>query len=361
MPLPNELMLLSIVAVAGGFYGFILGFRLLARKRLLLNTPTSKIRSASLGLVEISGVASSPYSLPAPISGLRCFLYQTTAWVQSDESKAHQWKKVAEESLHIPFFVDDGTGQLLVDPHGAELDLHRDFRQTYSDTIFSPHAPPQVSNFLARHGATETSKVRIEERCIKPNDPLFIIGTMAENPGIEVRPSPLAVIPHNLPPTDLARQPDLPVPFLPEIIRLSEPSNPSVPLDMTQQSKIAAALTKAGIVNAAAWMAAGIPYHGVTVADSPRLSQVSVNGDNEDKDKDRDRGFPEKLNQQAALDLTPPVVLMKGENDPAFLISSSNQHDLVRSLGWKSAAMIWFGAALMLLGVYVLLAHWQLL
>src|SRR5882757_5636210 len=314
MPLPNELMLLSLVAVAGGLYCFIRGFRLLARKRLLLNTPTSKIRSASLGLVEISGVATSPYSLPAPISGLPCFLYHTTAWVQSDESKTHEWKKDAEESLHIPFFADDGTGRLLVDPHGAELDLHRDFRQTYSDTIFSPQAPPQVSNFLARHGATETSKVRIEERCIKPNDPLFIIGTMAENPGIEVRPSPLAVIPHNLPPTNLASEPELPVPFPPEVIRLSEPSNPSVPLDMTQQSKIAAALTKAGIVNATAWMAAGIPYHGVTVADSPRLSRVSVNGNDNDEEKERDRGIPEKLNQQAALDHTPPVVLMKGEN-----------------------------------------------
>ena len=245
MPLPNELILLSIVAVAGGCYGFILGFRLLARKRLLLNPPTSKIRSASLGLVEINGVASSPYSLPAPISGLPCFLYQTTAWVQSDESKTHEWKKVAEESLHIPFFVDDGTGQLLVDPHGAELDLHRDFRQTYSDTIFAPHAPPQVSNFLARHGATEASKVRIEERCIKPNDLLFIIGTMAENSGIEVKPSQLAVIPHNLTPTNLSLQPDLPVAF-PEVIRLSEPSNPSVPLDLTQQSKVAAALTMCG-------------------------------------------------------------------------------------------------------------------
>ena len=358
MPLPNELILLSIVAVAGGCYGFILGFRLLARKRLLLNPPTSKIRSASLGLVEINGVASSPYSLPAAISGLPCFLYQTTAWVQSDESKTHEWKKVAEESLHVPFFVDDGTGQLLVNPHGAELDLHRDFRQTYSDTIFAPHAPPQVSNFLARHGATETSKVRIEERCIKPNDPLFIIGTMAENSGIEVKPSQLAVIPHNLTPTNLSLQPDLPVAF-PEVIRLSEPSNPSVPLDITQQSKVAAALTMAGIVNAAAWTAAGIPYRGVTVADSPRLSQVSVNGD--DESKDRGRSIPEKPNQQAHFNLTPPVVLMKGENDPGFVISSGSRHDLVRSLRWKSAAMIWLGAALMLLGIYVLLAHWQLL
>ena len=349
-------MLLSTVAILGGLYLFFRGFPLVARKRLLLNTPTSRIRSASLGLVEISGVATGPYTLPAPISGMPCFLYCTTAWLQSDESKTHEWKKVAEETLHVPFFLNDGTGQLLVNPRGAELDLHRDFRQTYSDSIFSAHAPPHVSNFLARHGATETSKIRIEERCIKPNDTLFVVGTMAENPGIYARPFPLPVKRNNLVLTNSVPPHHVPV-TPPEVIRLSEPGNSSAPVDMTQQSKIAAALTKAGIANTAAWTAAGVPSGGVTVADSPRVSQVYVNGN--DKDKDRDQSV--RPNQQPAFDLTPPVVLMKGENDPAFLISWRSQHDCVRSLGWKSAAMTWCGAALTLLGIYVLLAHWQLL
>jgi len=328
---------------------------MLARKRLLINTPTSKIRSASLGLIEISGVATGPYTLPAPISGLSCFLYRTTAWIQSDDSKSHEWKKVAEETLHVPFFLNDGTGQLLIDPRGAKLDLHRDLHQTYSDTIFSPHAPPQVSSFLARHGATDSSKIRIEERCIKPKDTLFVVGTMAENPGIDVRPFPVAIERNDLVLTNVVPQARLPITPPPEVIRLSEPGNSSAPVDMTQQSKIAAALTKAGITNAAAWTAAGVPYRGVSVADSPRISQVSVNGDSKDRDQ------PAKLNEEPAFDLDPPVVLMKGENDPAFLISWSSQHDLVRSLGWKSAAMIWCGAALTLLGICVLLAHWELL
>jgi len=34
---------------------------------------------------------------------------------------------------------------------------------------------------------------------------------------------------------------------------------------------------------------------------------------------------------------------------------------LVRSLAWKSAAMIWFGGALTLLGIYVLLQQLELL
>ena len=78
----NYLAILSSIAIAGGLYFFFAGFRLLARKRLLLTTPTSKIRSAALGLVEVNGVADGPYTISAPITGKPCFLYHTTAWEQ---------------------------------------------------------------------------------------------------------------------------------------------------------------------------------------------------------------------------------------------------------------------------------------
>ncbi len=68
MPI-NHLTILSLVAIAGGLYFFFLGFLLLARKRLLLTTPTSKIRSAALGLVEVNGMAAGPYTVAAPITG----------------------------------------------------------------------------------------------------------------------------------------------------------------------------------------------------------------------------------------------------------------------------------------------------
>jgi len=75
----NDITILSAVAIAGGLYFFFFGFRLLARKRLLLTTPTSKIRSAALGLVEVNGLAAGPYTMSAPITGKPCFLYHTTA------------------------------------------------------------------------------------------------------------------------------------------------------------------------------------------------------------------------------------------------------------------------------------------
>ncbi|MFY9562531.1 MAG: GIDE domain-containing protein [Terriglobales bacterium] len=349
----GELAIFTIIGIAGGLYLFLRGFRLLARKRLLLNTPTSKIRSASLGLVEVGGLATGPYTMPAPLTGKACYLYQTTVWQQRDSGKNQEWEKVAEESLHVPFFLDDNTGQLLIAPEGAELDLHRDFREEYSSSFFSTldAVPPQVTALLARHGVEPSRTIRVEERCIKPKNALFIVGTLAENPGLEVRPFPAALrdaYDSALTPGGLHRRPVSTPPS--EVVRLSEPADPSAPGKLTQQSKIAAALAKAGITNPAAWAAAGVPYRTVTVEETPRVSQISVSG----------KGQPDKPDERSAFDLTPPVVLMKGENNPAFLISWRSQHDLVRSLAWKSAAMIWGGAALTLLGIYVLLAQLEL-
>ena len=345
MPLPNELMLLSLVAVAGGFYCFIRGFRLLARKRLLLNTPASKIRSASLGLVEVSGVATGPYTLPAPISEKLCFLYRTTAWQKSEESKTGEWKKVAEESLHVPFFVDDSTGQLLIEPSGAELDLHLNYQQNFSDTIFSPHATPQVLSFLARHGVEPSSKIRIEECSIEPQLPLFIVGTLAENPGIEVGPNTTAAGQKSENTMVRAHQP----PAAPqEVVRLSPIAMPASTEDMSQQSKIAAALSKAGIASAAAWQPAVVRCGSAVQEAGARVEKISINVDK-----------PSMM--ETPFNLTPPVVLMKGENNPAFLISWRSQKDLVRRLAWKSAAMIWCGGALTLLALYVLLQQFELL
>ncbi len=343
IPLPNELMLLSAVAIAGGLYFFACGFRLLARKRLILNTPASKIRSASLGLVEVSGRATGPYSLPAPITGSPCYFYRTIVWRQDEETKTHDWKKVAEESLNVFFFLDDGTGQLLVNPAGAELDLHCDFRQSYDQTWIS-RLPDRANTFLDRHGITPRGDhFRIEEWTIRPSDLLYVMGTVAENHGTS-SPSP-----HS---RDTDKSAVRQIEPTPEVIRLSERRTSVTPDAATQQAKIAAALHKAGIRSPIAWEAATHASNRVVTMEEPlHVAQISANG------KDEPRGSDE----QSGFDLNSPIMLMKGENNSTLLISWHSQRDLVRSLAWKSAAMIWCGAGLTLLGIYMLLAQFELL
>jgi threonine/homoserine/homoserine lactone efflux protein len=61
----NDGVALAFVGVFAGVYLFYRGFRFLQRKRLILNTPASKIRSAAMGLVEINGLAVGPYTMLA--------------------------------------------------------------------------------------------------------------------------------------------------------------------------------------------------------------------------------------------------------------------------------------------------------
>ena len=349
----NELSILSSLAIAGGLYFFVSGFRLLARKRLLVTTPTSKIRSAALGLVEVSGMAAGPYTMPAPITGKPCFLYHTTVW-QQREGKHVEWDKIADETLHLPFFIDDSTGQLLVEPLGADLDLHRDFREEYTASFFSSNfslgedgVPPRVGVFLSRHGIMPARRLRIEEHSIKPEDALFIAGTLTENPGVQVRSfSPHGDDSRNRAPNNSSEQ--LPAP---QIIKLPSGEAPSSTQEMTQQAKIAAALTRAGITKPEAWSAAGVPYRTIAVEENAPPAPVSAHNSAHDEAQPKPSDF----------NLTPPVVLMKGANNPTFVISFRSQKEFVSALAWKSAAMVWGGAAITLLGLYVLLAQMDLL
>ena len=91
---------------------FFRGFALLRRKLLIEGIPASTVRSAALGLVEVSGTATGPYSVISPLSKTECYFYRAILPRHGD----------CQETLCVPFFPDDGTGTLLIDPRGAETD-----------------------------------------------------------------------------------------------------------------------------------------------------------------------------------------------------------------------------------------------
>ena len=362
-------MFWCVVGFGAGIWLFIAGFRMLQRRRLILDTPTSKIRSASMGLAEINGLAVGPYVMVAPITARPCYYYRTLVWEWKQCGKNKQWVKIAGECMHVPFFIDDNTGRMLVDPRGADLDLHRDFQQEFCDSFFTTKepAPDGVRAFLARHGIVTRNKIKVEEFCIKPKNALFVLGTVAENPGIEVSSEPVldsqpvnssAPLGFNFSinlfsNTDGAMPAGSPAYQVrlanqhreSEVIRLSPESGSTNTSDMTQQQKIAAALMKAGISSPAAWRAAG------KSDSSPTASAVQVlpdpdpgNGDGSAPSEQKE-GFVRR----------PPVVLMKGVNNKTFLISWRSQQEVANSLAWKCTLMIWGGPALALLSLYVFL------
>ena len=169
-------VLWGILAIGIGVRLFFRGFPFLKRKQLIEDTPTSTIRGASLGAVEISGTVVGPYALISPLSETDCFYYHAIARGSSREDK-----KAKEEILYAPFFLDDGTGRVMVDPRGAETDL-----QPSVDDEYSPSSGDAFTrHFLVRHGISSQYPAHLEEYCIRAGDHLYVLATLRENPGLE--------------------------------------------------------------------------------------------------------------------------------------------------------------------------------
>ena len=386
---PDGFIFYCVIGICAGIFLYFQGFRLLQRRHLILDTPVSKIRSASMGMVELSGLAVGPHTLIAPITSRPCYYHRTLAWEWKQSGKNKRWVKVAAECMHVPFFLDDNTAKVMIDPRGADLDLHRDFQEEFCDALFTTkeEVPGNVRNFLSRHGVSTTNKIKVEEFCIKPKNALFVLGTLDENPGLELTSQPIhdaetsALFVGNALSFSLNSERVRTALSLPAIgdgnlfsgvltsglqhdpkfdetyekaisevstrvTRLSPDSGPTKTSDMTQQQKVAAALMKAGISNPAAWTAAGV------------TPAVALNQNSSQQGSAATASAPAKtqpITQPAEFDQHPPVVLMKGRNDPTFLISWRSQRDLARSLGWKCTLMIWGGPTLTLLSLYALL------
>jgi hypothetical protein len=343
----NHLGLTGIAALLGvysGIYLFRRGFLMLQHKRLVQNTPFSKIRSASMGLVEVSGMAKGPQTIRAGITGEPCYYYRARAWQQSDSGNKGEWEQVADETVGIPFFVDDGTAKMLVYPQGARLDVHRNFREEYGGSIFASRdlVPESVRKFLARHGIFPSGMIRLKQHCILPGFPLFVFGTLGENP--EKNPWPSA---SHTGITPISSN----TPANPAQIPLRSGAPPSSSIVTTVTTKHA--FTVAGLVNVSRSVVT-IPAQMA----SPEPGGTSSQGD----PANRAAHSPSNRNAQEAdaeeFDPHPRAAITKGDRNQLFTISSQSQREVVFSLEWQAVVCIWGGPILALLSIYVLIVSW---
>jgi len=287
-----------IGAIAGG-YLFFKGFSLLRFKRLLLNTPLSRIHSASIGLLEVTGTPVGPHVLKAPVTGDPCYYYNVRAfqWVETSNNK-HEWKRVLDETLFVPFFLEDNTGRVLVDPQGAQMDVHRSFTDEIHAAIFNMPGmcPPNVRDFLAKRGLVPAEKIKLEERTIPQGFPLFVFGTLGENPALNAA---------------YAR-----------------------PQSKSFRTSLNISLGVLGNLSAGA---APVPAAARATSAAPSTDKSNF----------------------GPFDPHPGVAISVGERGEPFAISGHSQKELVGKLAWQSAACIWGGPLLAIACLYFLMVFAQ--
>jgi hypothetical protein len=112
-----------VVGFGAGLVWFFKGFRVYREYRVVADTPEIPIRSIAMGLAQIHGKAKGPQTVPSPVTKTPCFFYKVDIerWVR-DKDGGH-WSHVATDAEGVRFYLEDATGKVLVDAHGAEYDL----------------------------------------------------------------------------------------------------------------------------------------------------------------------------------------------------------------------------------------------
>lgn len=94
------------------------------RARMVSDTPTSKIASAAQGYAELRGTGRPLGGMPllSPLTGLPCLWFRFRVERKDNDNK---WVQESSGESDASFILDDGTGQCLVDPEGAEMLMTR--------------------------------------------------------------------------------------------------------------------------------------------------------------------------------------------------------------------------------------------
>lgn len=103
----------------------------LGRRRAIMDTPTSRVASATQGYVELIGTGQplSDAQLASPMTQLPCLWYRYTV----EERDNNEWKQTDHGESDLPFLLDDGSGSCEIDPRGAEIHTTHKETRTLGD------------------------------------------------------------------------------------------------------------------------------------------------------------------------------------------------------------------------------------
>lgn len=127
-----NLLFLFIGLQSGSFGGWVVALSLVGltsflawmgnfrRRRIITDTPTSRIVSAAQGYAEFSGAGQqhSGFQLMGRLSGLPCLWFRFRVERKDDGGK---WEQVDQGCSSDTFLLNDGSGQCVIDPDDAEI------------------------------------------------------------------------------------------------------------------------------------------------------------------------------------------------------------------------------------------------
>jgi hypothetical protein len=172
----------------GGLYFIWFGFRRWRQRTLIRDTPSESAQSLSIGPSEVTGTAvpTPEGAMTAPFSDEECVVAEYEVEEYDTSGDDSSWDTVEQGTFFCPFFVDDGTGKVLVRPHDdTNYDLDPDdWSKTYVDS--SSRGPQPVQWFVQNtdgigfpsDSSGKNNDRKYKQNLIRTNETVYTFGTV---------------------------------------------------------------------------------------------------------------------------------------------------------------------------------------
>lgn len=169
------------------------------QRKLMAKLPTTPIRRARTGLVELKGqVVPLHEPMRAPMSGQLCVWYRFSVQEEfRDKRRHHKWVTIASGREEHDFLIEDETGRAIVRPKGAEFFLDDEL---HGVTALLNRADDRAIDAMRRVGVKADGffgrmrNLRYVERLIPPGEELYVIGRARPCGQVEAQGSGATVV-----------------------------------------------------------------------------------------------------------------------------------------------------------------------
>jgi hypothetical protein len=182
LSLPKGSTLFLAIFLIGALI-FLWGFKTYRELRLLQDTPQISVRSVSMGRARLKGKATGEERLASPLTNQPCYYYRVHVERWDEAGDKSGWMSYKAKTEARRFYLDDGTGRVLVDPQGAELDV---------EYTFHAEIGPRSKNTRYVHPSLGVPGLaEAELRALVAANPKLTTGLLQSNDGPLLRPTDL--------------------------------------------------------------------------------------------------------------------------------------------------------------------------
>jgi len=176
--------LFAVGATLAGPWLFWQGFRALRVQQLINTTPTARIRSMAMGLVEVNGTVAPRSRVSAPFSGHDCAYWEIEIATRSTSSRGvSSWTTVHRNRSGHPFYLHDDTGVALVYPQGAECRLAFGVQEeTGGLGVPACYMEYMEHQGLGMRGVWALGAMRFRERVLEEGQAVYVLGRAHPKP-----------------------------------------------------------------------------------------------------------------------------------------------------------------------------------